>query len=66
MRKLLMIAVFASLALASGCATVSKTPQETLATYESVIELDLRQLSDDWNSWWLLDRQCRLTKWHVR
>ncbi|MEW6199502.1 MAG: hypothetical protein AB1601_12670 [Planctomycetota bacterium] len=52
--------------LATGCATVTKSPQENRAAMRAITELDLLQMGDDWNLLWLTDRQSRLTKWHTR
>ena len=68
MRKWLLLGLFAGLALASaaGCATVTKTSDENWANARSIMELDLREMGDDWNMLCLTDRQCRLTRWHTR
>ncbi len=66
MRKLLFLALLSGLALATGCATVTKTPQENRATMRAITEFDMLQIGDDWNLIWLSDRQSRLTKWNTR
>jgi hypothetical protein len=66
MRIVLFLALLAGASLAAGCATVTKTPQENVANVRSVLELDMREMSDDWNMVWLADRQGRLTRWHTR
>jgi len=66
MRKSLFLGLLVGLALASGCATVTKTPAQNLADYRSIAEFDMRAMGDDWNALWLMDRQSRLTKWHTR
>jgi hypothetical protein len=66
MRNWLLIGLLGGLALTTGCATVTKTPEENLANTRAVVELDMRQIGDDWNLIWLSDRQSRLTKWHTR
>ncbi len=66
MRKWLWLGLFAGLALATGCATVAKTPAENSAVHRQIFELDVRQMGDDWNLIWMADRQSRLTKWHTR
>lgn len=66
MRKWILLGVFAGLATLSGCATVTKTPEENMATHRAIVELDMLQMADDWNLIWLNDRQGRLTKWHTR
>ena len=66
MRKWIFLGLLAGLAAAAGCATVSKTPEENLYTYRAINELDMREITDDWNLIWLADRQCRLTRWITR
>ena len=66
MRKWLLLGLLAGLAFASGCATVTKTREENLATYRQIADLDVRQIGDDWNLIWMADRQTRLTRWVTR
>jgi hypothetical protein len=69
MRTFLLLGVLTALATlltATGCQTVTKTPDEVNATYKQVLDMDARQLADDWNFLWLADRQYRLTRWHMR
>jgi len=63
---LLVSLLFVGVGLATGCATVTKTPQENRAAMRAVTELDMLQIGDDWNLIWLTDRQSRLTKWNTR
>lgn len=66
MWKWMLIGLLAGVALTTGCATVSKTPAENLNNTRSIVELDMREMADDWNLIWLTDRQSRLTRWHTR
>lgn len=66
MRMWLLLGLLAGLALATGCATVTMSAQENRASVRSVLELDMREMADDWNMIWLADRQNRLTRWHTR
>ena len=66
MRKWILLGLLAGLAAAAGCATVTKTPSDNAANMRSIVELDMREMADDWNTMWLMDRQDRLTKWHTR
>jgi len=66
MRKCVLLALLAGLTAVAGCATVTKSAAENRANIRAIVELDLRQMADDWNLVWLTDRQCRLTKWHTR
>lgn len=66
MRIWLIIGLTVAVAAAAGCATVTQTPSENQASVKAVTELDLRQMADDWNLMWLVDRQSRMTRWHTR
>ncbi len=67
MWKWMLIGLLAGVALTTaGCATVSKSPEENLYNTRSIVELDMREMADDWNLIWLTDRQCRLTRWITR
>ena len=66
MRKWILLGLLAGLAAAAGCATVTKSPADNVANFRSIVELDLREVGDDWNLIWLTDKQTRLTKWHTR
>ena len=66
MRKWLVLGLLAGLSLAAGCATVTKTAAENRATHRQIVELDMREIGDDWNLIWMADRQCRLSRWHTR
>jgi len=66
MRKWLFIALFVGVGLATGCATVTRTPEENWNAQRQAAELGFRQITDDWNMIWMTDRQSRLTRWHVR
>jgi hypothetical protein len=66
MRMWLLLGLLAGLAVATGCATVTMSPQENRANVRSVLELDMREMADDWNMIWMADRQTRLTRWHTR
>jgi hypothetical protein len=66
MRMWLLLGLLAGLALATGCATVTRSPEENTANVRSVLELDMREMADDWNMIWLADRQNRLTRWNTR
>ncbi len=64
----LFIAMAAAACLAAcltGCG-VAQSRQEVTNVAAQSIELDARQLVDDWNSVWLMDRQYRLTRWYTR
>lgn len=68
MRSRLLFATligFAAL-ICSGCATMTKTGEESMRSQRQIVDLEMRELTEDWNYLWLADRQPRLTKWHTR
>lgn len=67
MRKLTLLAFVATSLLAwTGCNGMVKSYEGRKNTYEIVLDRDLRQLADDWDTFWLADRQYRLSRWSVR
>ena len=67
MRTLLLVGLVAMLLTATnGCSSVTDTPEEIKATQKQMYDLDFRQMTDDWNYFWLVDRPYRLTRWHMR
>ena len=66
MRKLLLVALLVGISGLVGCATMTQSSAEVKATYRRSWQYDLRQMSDDWNHAWLLDRPSRLTRWQMR
>ncbi|MEP0846168.1 MAG: hypothetical protein HRF50_05010 [Phycisphaerae bacterium] len=67
MRMLLLTLGFVvAMSLLSGCAGVVKTPEDRANTYSQVADMDMRQLNDDWDGFWLADRQYRMTRWRLR
>lgn len=66
MRKLLLLlAASTALGLATGCG-VAESDADIRAVAAQSIDMDMRQIVDDWNTIWLVDRQYRLTKWTIR
>jgi hypothetical protein len=67
MRKCVLLTLIFGLSVFAGCgAGVVKTPDERMNTYRQVLNMDMRQLADDWDTLWLADRQYRLTRWRTR
>ncbi len=66
MRLALLAVVLVGLGVLTGCAGVVRTPEERANVFRQSVEMDLKQLADDWDTLWLQDRQYRLTRWHVR
>jgi hypothetical protein len=67
MRAGMLFGLLIGLALSAGCGPgVVKTSAERMNTYRQTLDLDMRQLADDWDTLWLADRQYRLTRWQTR
>lgn len=66
MRKLAFFGLLLAAAVLPGCTGVVKSPAEIDRTVGQVLDMDIRQMTDDWNMLWLADRQYRFTRWHLR
>ena len=65
MKKLLIAAVLLSCVLMTGCTSV-ETPREHGNRLLLETDLATRLLVEDFDMFWLADRNCRLTKWPTR
>ncbi len=66
MRTALFVVLLVGIGALAGCAGVVRTADERNNVIRRSIEMDLHQLADDWDTFWLQDRQYRLTRWQVR
>lgn len=67
MRKCVFFGLLIGLSVLAGCgAGVVKTKAERVSALRQSIDMDVRQLADDWDTVWLVNRQYRLTRWQVR
>ncbi len=66
MRRWFLIGAAATLLGLAGCNGMVKTFDDRLNTYSRVLDTDMRQIADDWDTFWLADRQYRLTEWYLR
>ncbi len=66
MRKLVILVAIVGLAAVAGCAGVARSSQEIRNVNKQALDMDMRQIVDDWNMLWLADRQSRMTRWHTR
>lgn len=66
MRRWVLIGAAAAVLGLAGCSGMVKTFDDRLNTYSRVLDTDMRQLADDWDTFWLADRQYRLTEWYLR
>ncbi|MCA9242972.1 MAG: hypothetical protein KDA32_03380 [Phycisphaerales bacterium] len=66
MRATILLGVLAGLTLLTGCATTTHSWDERKALYKVAMDHDMRQVADDWDSIWMLDRGSRLSRWNNR
>jgi len=67
MRICVLFTLLIGLLALVGCGHgVVRTWPERKNVYRQTTDMDLRQLQDDWDTLWLLDRQYRLTRWQMR
>ena len=66
MRVCILFLLLVGLMITTGCSGVTRSPAEISRTVVQSVDIDLRQMTDDLNLLWLVDRQYRLTKWHMR
>ena len=63
MKRLVLLTILAgALTLTFGCGDgMSITGRERQERYKQILDSDMKQINDDWNSFWLMDRPSRLT-----
>lgn len=66
MRTLALLGLLAGIVALCGCEGVVKNFDERMNQYGQTLDMDTRQLVDDWDYLWLADRQYRMTRWHTR
>jgi hypothetical protein len=66
MRVFVLGLSIAVLAATSGCTGMVRTQEERENVYKEVADTDARQFVDDFDAFWLADRQYRLTEWYLR
>jgi hypothetical protein len=66
MKKYVIAAALLILGGIAGCATVAKTGEENLQNYGRIVELESRQMADDFNMIWFADRASRLNRYSMR
>ena len=65
MKKLLIVMVLMLSSMLIGC-TPTETAREHGRRYLLTADNQARLLVEDWDYFWLCDRNCRLSKWHAR
>ena len=67
MRKCVILGMMISLSFLAGCGNgVVTTKADRTNAFKQSVDMDIRQMADDWDSLWLVDRQYRLTRWQTR
>lgn len=67
MRRGVLFGLMIGLAFVMGCsAGVVKSGPERVNSFRHSVDMDFRQIVDDWDTLWMVDRQYRLTPWTTR
>ena len=68
MKRLLILLALVVATFMSGCTgpgMVHSGP-ERRRRHRNIMALEARQINDDWDTFWMLDKPSRLTYWHLR
>ena len=65
MRKFLIAAVLFACSMVVGCTSV-QTAQQHFDRLGLTADLQFRTAVEDWDMFWLSDRNCRLSMWNTR
>ncbi len=65
MKKLLILSVLVACICMSGC-SMTETTGERFQRYGNIVDIQSRQMTEDWDYFWLMDRPSNLSPWHVR
>ena len=67
MKSMLILAALAALlAPVLGCGDgVASTRRERENRYREIIDSDFRQMTDDFDSFWLMDQKSHLSQWTI-
>ena len=66
MRAMLLFVLLVGVSMIAGCATMTQSPAEVRATYDRVLDSQMRMMAEDVNFALMIDRPSRLTRWQVR
>lgn len=66
MQKWIGLGIVISLVALAGCATLTDSADQNYYAYDRAIDTDMRQLSADWQTFWMADHPTGLTEWHTR
>ena len=67
MKRLLILLALLVATFMSGCAAgMVDTASQRRRRHRNIAALEARQINDDWDSFWMLDKPSRMTYWHLR
>lgn len=67
MRRAVFFGMLIGLSVLMGCGNgVVNSKADRVNAFRQSVDMDLRQLADDWDTLWLVDRQYRMTRWQTR
>ena len=67
MKRLLILLALLVATFVSGCGPgMVHSASERKRRHRNIAELEARQINDDWDAFWMVDRPSRLTYWHLR
>ena len=66
MKKLLILLVVLFGCLSAGCDGVMHTSRQRAHRGKMINDYQFRALVDDWDYFWLRERNTRLSEWHYR
>lgn len=67
MRTRSLLGLLVLFGAAGGCApTVTMTAKQNDYLQKEILEIETRELADDWNMVWLDARPSRLSRWYMR
>jgi len=63
-KALIVLVLAAGMLLASGCVTTNETADVRDLRLEQISDLQMRMLVEDWDYFWLFERNAGTTQWH--
>ena len=66
MKKALILVVICLGMMMAGCATLVNSPEERDRRIHHIWSTETRMIVDDWDAFWLVDRNTRTTRYHPR
>jgi len=67
MKRLLILLALVVATFMSGCGPgLVDSGSERSRRIRNVMALEARQINDDWDSFWMVDKPSRMSYWHLR